>query len=71
MATDKDELDRLKSLLSYGIDHNDEHENEIKEWAELARGLDYDAAGKILEEASDQLAEVTDQLEDALEKLKK
>jgi hypothetical protein len=70
MATNQDDLERLKSLLSYGIDHNDEHEDEIKEWAELARNLGYDGAGKILEEASDKLAEVTDQLGNALEKLK-
>ena len=70
MATNQDDLERLKSLLSYGIDHNDEHEDEIKEWAELARNLGYDDAGKILEEASDKLAEVTDQLGNALEKLK-
>jgi len=69
MAKDRDKLERLKSLLNYGIDHNEEHQDEIEEWAELARDLSYKEAGKILSDASDKLGEVTEHLSDALERL--
>jgi nickel/cobalt exporter len=34
-----DEKDRLKTLLGYWIEHNEEHSQEFKEWAEKARQM--------------------------------
>jgi hypothetical protein len=34
-----DEKARLKTLLSYWVEHNEEHSGEFKEWAEKARGM--------------------------------
>ena len=34
-----DEKDKLRKLLSYWVEHNEEHSGEFKEWAEKARGM--------------------------------
>lgn len=34
-----DEKARLKTLLSYWVEHNEEHSGEFKEWAEKAREM--------------------------------
>jgi len=34
-----DEKDKLKTLLSYWVEHNEEHSGEFKEWAEKAREM--------------------------------
>ena len=34
-----DEKAKLKKLLSYWIEHNEEHSGEFKEWAEKAREM--------------------------------
>ena len=34
-----DEKTKLKALLGYWIDHNEEHSQEFKEWAEKARQM--------------------------------
>ena len=36
---DKAQMDRLKVLLDYWIEHNEEHGEEFREWAEKARGF--------------------------------
>lgn len=33
------EKDKLKTLLSYWVEHNEEHSSEFKEWAEKAREM--------------------------------
>ncbi len=71
MATNGSELEKLKSLLDYGIDHNEEHQDEVEEWANTARDLGYDQTGEILADASDKLGEVTNLLVDAMKKLNK
>lgn len=71
MPTNEDKLEKLKSLLDYGISHNEEHQDEMREWAETAKKLDYPGAYDLLISASDVLDQVTDDLRRALEKLKK
>ena len=34
-----DEKDKLKTLLRYWVEHNEEHSGEFKEWAEKAREM--------------------------------
>ena len=33
------EKDKLKTLLGYWVEHNEEHSGEFKEWAEKAREM--------------------------------
>lgn len=70
MATDEDELEKLKSLLDYGINHNEEHQDEMKEWAEIAKDLSKPEVHDLLVQASDALGQVTDYLGRAMEKMK-
>ena len=34
-----EEKDKLKTLLSYWVEHNEEHSGEFREWAEKAREM--------------------------------
>ena len=34
-----DEKSRLKTLLTYWVEHNEEHSGEFREWAEKAREM--------------------------------
>ena len=34
-----DEKDKMKTLLCYWVEHNEEHSGEFKEWAEKAREM--------------------------------
>lgn len=69
MASNEDELEKLKSLMDYGVDHNEEHQEEMKEWAETAKELDKHEAYDLLIRASDKLGRVTDYLHRARKKL--
>ncbi len=45
-----DDRAKLKQLLSYWVEHNQEHSEEFKEWAEKARRMgEAAAAAEILE----------------------
>jgi nickel/cobalt exporter len=45
-----DDKDRLRALLGYWIEHNREHGEEFREWAEKARAMgEAEVAGEILE----------------------
>lgn len=70
MGSDEDKLEKLKSLLDYGINHNEEHQEEMKEWAETAKELNNHEAYDLLINASNELGQVTDYLRRALKKLK-
>lgn len=69
MASSENDLEKLKSLLDYGVNHNEEHQEEMKEWAETAKELDKSEAYELLIRASDKLGRVTDDLRKAMEKL--
>lgn len=70
MASDEGKFEKLKSLLDYGVKHNEEHQEEMKEWAETAKDLDKPEVHDLLMQASDKLGQVTDYLSQAMEKVK-
>ena len=55
------EKDKLKTLLSYWVEHNEEHSGEFKEWAEKARELgEAEVASEIMQavENIDRVSEI-------------
>jgi rubrerythrin len=45
-----DDREKLKKLLSYWVEHNQEHSEEFREWAGKARDMgEAEAAAEILE----------------------
>jgi hypothetical protein len=45
-----DDREKLTKLLGYWVEHNQEHSEEFKEWAEKARDMgEAEAAAEILE----------------------
>jgi len=45
-----DEKSKLKTLLSYWVEHNEEHSHEFKVWAEKARQMgEEEVAAEILQ----------------------
>jgi hypothetical protein len=62
--------ERLQLLLDYWIKHNQEHEQEFREWADKATSLS-DAVAQQLQEAAGRMAEATDCLEKARQALRK
>lgn len=56
-----DEKAKLKKLLSYWVEHNEEHSGEFKEWAEKAKEMgEVEVAGEIMEvvENMDRVSEI-------------
>jgi len=56
-----DEKDKLRKLLSYWVEHNEEHSGEFKEWAEKARGMgEAEVADEIMQavENMDRVSEI-------------
>ena len=47
------EVDKLRILLDYWIEHNREHSQEFREWAEKADSLGVDIGGDILQAANE------------------
>lgn len=55
------EKDKLKTLLRYWVEHNEEHSREFKEWAEKAREMgEAEVAGEIMQavENMDKVTEI-------------
>ncbi len=55
------EKDKLKTLLSYWVEHNEEHSGEFKEWAEKAREMgEAEVADEIMQavENMDRVSEI-------------
>ena len=49
---DSDERAKLRTLLNYWVEHNQEHSHEFKEWADKARVLgEVEIAEEILQAA--------------------
>jgi len=61
--------DRLTTLLRYWAEHNREHEEEMRQWAEKAAPLGPDVA-QPLQKAADNLAQATASLEQAQQALR-
>ena len=65
MATD--DITKLKILLGYWIEHNQEHGQEFREWAERVAGPG--DIGKDLRQAAEEMDKVSQLLSQAREKL--
>jgi len=64
-----DEKEKLKTLLKYWIEHNQEHSEEFKEWAEKAEKMgEAEVGGEILQ-AVGNMDKVTEILSNILRKL--
>jgi len=61
--------ERLQILLDYWIKHNQEHEQEFREWADKATSFS-GAVAQQLQEAAGRMAEATDWLEKARQDLR-
>ena len=64
-----DTLDRLRVLVDYWTEHSQEHEQEMREWAERASPLE-EAVAQALLEAAARFAEASSCLERARKALK-
>jgi len=62
--------ERLLILLDYWIKHNQEHEQEFRDWADRAASLSA-GVGQQLQEAASKMADATDWLEKARQALTK
>ncbi len=60
---------KLKTLLDYWIDHNREHAEEFREWAEKAGGMGKEAVQKDLLLAAEQMEKANESLAAALKLL--
>jgi len=66
---DRDDKRKLKTLLSYWIEHNNEHGREFSEWAERAKVFgEQEVTGNLLEAVS-KMNETSELLTQALQKL--
>jgi hypothetical protein len=61
---------KLQTLIDYWIEHNGEHEQEFREWADKATPLPAEVA-KQLQKAAVKMASVSDELEKAKQALSK
>jgi len=64
-----DEKEKLKTLLKYWIEHNREHSDEFKEWAEKAEKMGEGEVGGEILKAVGNMDKVTDILSGILRKL--
>jgi 2-succinyl-5-enolpyruvyl-6-hydroxy-3-cyclohexene-1-carboxylate synthase len=60
---------KLSSLLSYWLEHNQEHGAEFREWADKIAAAQKDVAGQ-LRQAADKMAEADEYLKQARSLLK-
>lgn len=64
-----DDKTKLKTLLSYWIEHNEEHSQEFKEWAEKARQMGEEQVATEILLAVQNMDKVTDILSGTMKKL--
>ena len=65
-----DVQEKLKILLDYWIEHNSEHEQEFRDWADKAASSSTELA-KQLQKAATKMATVSDELTKAKQALSK
>jgi hypothetical protein len=64
-----DEKTKLKTLLSYWVEHNEEHSGEFREWAEKAREMgEAEVAAEIMQ-AVENMEKVSEILSKTLQRL--
>ena len=66
---DNDERAKLRTLLTYWIEHNKEHSQEFREWAEKAKGFREAEAGEEMLQATQEMDKASKFLSQALERL--
>ena len=64
-----DERAKLRTMLGYWIDHNKEHSQEFREWAEKARSFGEVAAGEEMLQAAQEMDKASKFLSQALGRL--
>ena len=64
-----DERAKLRTLLNYWIEHNKEHSQEFREWAEKARSFGEAEAGEEMLQAAQEMDKVSKFLSQALGRL--
>ena len=65
-----DERAKLSTLLNYWIEHNKEHSQEFRQWADRAEGLGQTEVSKEMLEAVKDMDKATALLSRALSRLK-
>lgn len=68
---DNDERVKLRTLLNYWIEHNKEHSQEFREWAEKAKVLGEVEAYEEMLRATQQMDKASELLSQALRRLEK
>ena len=63
------EKEKMKTLLSYLVDHNREHSQEVKEWAEKAGAMGETGLAGEMVQAALTMDKANDLLDAALKKL--
>ncbi|MFC1984312.1 hypothetical protein ACFLVO_04820 [Chloroflexota bacterium] len=64
-----DEKTKLKTMLYYWIEHNKEHSQEFREWAEKARSFGEVTAGEEILQAAEDMDKASKFLSQALGRL--
>ena len=64
-----DERAKLRFLLKYWIEHNKEHSQEFREWADKAKALGEAKAGEELFQSAQEMDKATEFLSQALRRL--
>jgi hypothetical protein len=61
------DVEKLQTLISHWLNHNEDHGSEYGKWAEVARQAGYVSTAEFIEEAVDLLAKADKAFEKALE----
>jgi hypothetical protein len=64
-----DEREKLKTMLNYWIEHNREHSQEFRQWADKAKGLGEAEAGEEMLQAAQEMDKASETLTQALRRL--
>ena len=64
-----DEKTRLRTLLNYWVEHNKEHSQEFREWANKAREFGEAEAGEEMRQAAQEMDKANEILSRALGRL--
>ena len=64
-----DEMVKLKTLLTYWMEHNSEHSQEFREWADKVKEFGEAGAGEEILQAAQELDKASELLARALRRL--
>ena len=66
---DSDERDKMKTLLSYLVEHNRDHSQEVKDWAKKAREIGESGLADEMLQAAAAMDEASELLNGSLKRL--